>query len=72
MVIIATIINVPMKYLIISNIRVSTPAAACPAAAIPINPIIPAMIPNISATAARASDAATTGMFVISCAVRLC
>ena len=49
--------------------RVSTPATACPAAAIPINPTIPTMIPNISATAARANDAATTGMFVISCAV---
>lgn len=49
--------------------RVSTPAVACPAAAILINPSIPAIIPNISATAAIANDAATTGMFVISCAV---
>ena len=69
MVTIATIMNVPIKYLSISYIRVSTPSTTFPATAIVINCTIPIIIPNISATEAIASDAATTGMDVISCAV---
>ena len=49
--------------------RISMPITAFPAAAILINWMIPTIIPNISATDAIASDAATTGMDVISCAV---
>ncbi len=67
MVIIATMMKVPTKYLIISIIRSSTPATECPAAANLINPKIPLIIPNISATEAIATDAATTGMDLISC-----
>ena len=66
MVIIATIINVPTKDPIMFPIRLLTPIAAFPAAIPFIKPIMPYISPKMTATEARANDAATTGMDVIS------
>ncbi len=69
MVISATMMNAPMKYPIILAISATIPPTASPDAAIAINCNIPRISPNINATDAIASDAATTGIDVISCDV---
>ena len=66
MVISATIMKVPIKDPIMFPIRLPTPIEAFPAASPFMRPIMPYIIPNMTATEARASDAATTGIDVIS------
>ncbi len=67
MVISATMMNAPMKYTIILAMRATIPPTASPDAAIVINCNIPRISPNINATDAIASDAATMGIEDISC-----